>query len=569
MPLYPSEMPPQPTVPYSRPKSRRRLGALSRAVALGALLVGALAADVVAEVRPDDPARKAAAKAPAKPAARATTVAEDPQQRSRRSRRRPATRRSSSRTPATPAVRWTTPASAPALANDLGFMLDAKTRGGQWGAIVVSLTRGDTLYARNADQSMQPASTMKLMTAAVALERFGADHQFSTDVLRDGTVDASGTLVGSLYLRGDGDPGFSNRYLRGDAGIPVTTLAKLVADAGVKRVTGDIIGDASAFDAKKVPDGWLARYLQAGYAARVSPLSLNENLVWVAAYPGAAKGPARVVLEPASSAQPLVSTVKTVPGSSGGKVRVSRRSDGIIVASGWIGSRSIPRKYSLVIEDPAYFTAGALRAALEAQGVAVDGQVKLGATPATATKVASLPSQPLARLVSAMNRESINIFAELLFRNAARGREHDQVGSAETGNALLQQFLTSKVGVPAGAVIAADGSGLSTLDRVTPRAMAQLLAHAHQAPWADAFHASLPVAGESELLRNRMKFTPAHGNLHAKTGTTNTVISLAGYVTAKDGEVLAFVFIYNGADRWNARSTIDVMGATLASFARD
>ena len=562
MPPYPSEMSSHPTDSLLR----GRLGRLSTVIALGTLLGGAFVGDVAAAIRPDGAPGPAG---PAGAAATASAVTDPPQQRSRRSRRRPAARRSRTTAPATPAVRWTTPASAPALASDLGFMLDTKTRSGQWGAIVVSLTRGDTLYARNADLSMQPASTMKLMTAAIALERFGAEYQFSTDVLRDGAVDGAGTLTGNLYLRGDGDPGFSNRYLRGDAGIPVATLARLVAEAGIKRVSGDIVGDANAFDAKRVPDGWLSRYLQAGYAARVSPLSLNENLVWVAAYPGAAKGPARVVLEPASSAQPLVSTVKTVAGSSGGKVRVSRRSDGVIVASGWIGARSIPRKYSLVIEDPATFTAGALRAALEAQGIVVDGQVRLGATPESASKVATLPSQPVARLVSAMNRESINIFAELLFRNAARGKGRDQVGSAETGNALLQGFLTSKVGVPAGAVIAADGSGLSTLDRVTPRAMAQLLAHAHEAPWADAFHASLPVAGESELLRNRMKFTPAHGNLHAKTGTTNTVISLAGYVTAKDGEVLAFVFIYNGNDRWNARSTIDVMGATLAGFSRD
>jgi hypothetical protein len=93
--------------------------------------------------------------------------------------------------------------------------------------------------------------------------------------------------------------------------------------------------------------------------------------------------------------------------------------------------------------------------------------------------------------------------------------------------------------------------------------------YADAAPWGSAFHASLPVAGESELLRHRMKYTPAMGNLHAKTGTTNTVISLGGYVTAQDGEVLAFSFIYTGHDRWNAKSTMDAMGATLANFVRE
>ena len=98
--------------------------------------------------------------------------------------------------------------------------------------------------------------------------------------------------------------------------------------------------------------------------------------------------------------------------------------------------------------------------------------------------------------------------------------------------------------------------------------MTQLLAYAHKSSWGPWLHASLPVAGDSELLRRRMRNTPAEGNLHAKTGTTNDVIGLAGYVTAADGEVIAFTFLYNGADRWSAKSMIDVMGETLASFAR-
>ena len=114
-----------------------------------------------------------------------------------------------------------------------------------------------------------------------------------------------------------------------------------------------------------------------------------------------------------------------------------------------------------------------------------------------------------------------------------------------------------------------DGSGLSVQDSVTPRAMVSLLAYAHEAPWSSAFHASLPVAGESELLMHRMRYTPAQGNLHAKTGTTNTVASLAGYVTAEDGEILAFALIYNGGDRWNARAAMDRTGALLASFSRE
>jgi D-alanyl-D-alanine carboxypeptidase/D-alanyl-D-alanine-endopeptidase (penicillin-binding protein 4) len=466
-------------------------------------------------------------------------------------------------------ARYATPRSVGALAGDLGTILRSKVHRGHWGAIVISLTRGDTLYAVNADTPLQPASTMKLFTSALAFDRLGPAYEFNTDVLRDGPLAPGGILQGNLVLRGDGDPSLSNKFFPGDADAPMRILAKQVAAAGVRHVRGDVIGDASAFEAQRIPTGWLSRYLMSGYAARVSALSLNDNLVWVAVMPTAGSRAAVVELEPSSSAIHITSSVRTVAGSAGAKVTIRAHPDGNVEARGWIGSRSRRRLYELVVEDPALFCVGAFRDALRAEGVAVDGTIRLGQAPGSATKVTSLASPPLARIVAAMNRESINHYAELLFRDAVRGPERVEIGSADLGAALLQRFMTEKVGAPRDAVIVSDGSGLSTLDRITPRAMVELLSYADRAPWGTAFHASLPVAGESELLRNRMRFTPAQGNLHAKTGTTNDVISLGGYVTALDGEVLAFSFIYNGYDRWNAKATIDGMGATLASFVRE
>ena len=156
----------------------------------------------------------------------------------------------------------------------------------------------------------------------------------------------------------------------------------------------------------------------------------------------------------------------------------------------------------------------------------------------------------------------------LIFRNAARQASPAGIGSASMGNALLRDFMELRVGAHPRDVFAADGSGLSTLDRVTARSMVQLLAYAHHAPWSREFHESLPIAGREETLRLRMRQTPAQGNLHAKTGTTNEVVALSGYVSARTGEVLAFAFLYNGKDRWNARATIDAMGVTLADFTR-
>ncbi|MDB4907629.1 MAG: D-alanyl-D-alanine carboxypeptidase/D-alanyl-D-alanine-endopeptidase [Gemmatimonadetes bacterium] len=538
---------------------RRALRPLPAALLLSACLAVA-AGHATAGAQAPQAELKAAARATVKRKPAAT-----PQKRSKSRTKARTSRRRVTRAAAVPrAPAWTSPRTAGALASDLGSTLASHTRSGQWGILVVSLSRGDTLFEHNPDMQLQPASTMKMFTAALALDHFGPDHQFSTDVLHDGAV-AGGTLSGSLYLRGGGDPTLSYRFTTGDEG-PFDSLARAVAATGIRHVKGDVVGDAGAFESRRIPEGWQSRYLSASYAAPVSALSVNENLVWIVVRPGSSS--AEVALEPATSTVAIVNKVRLVKGGRGGSIAV-RRVNGTLEARGSIGSRSGPLRYSLVIDDPALFAAGAFRAALEKAGVTVDGGAHIGSAPSAATKVTSIPSQPLSKIVALMDRESINHYAELLFRDAAHSVTPDQPGSAETGQAAMRSFLGGKVGAAATSYVTSDGSGLSVNDLVTPRMMIQLLSYADRAPWAPVFHASLPVAGESETLRGRMRATPAQGNLHAKTGTTNTVASLGGYVTAQNGELLAFSFIYNGGDRWNAKATMDSMGATLANFLRD
>lgn len=455
---------------------------------------------------------------------------------------------------------WSATRGASALALEVGSALSGHTRSGQWGAIVVSLTRGDTLFERNPDAMLQPASTMKMFTAATALQELGPDYTFRTPVLRDGQVDADGTLQGNLYLRGVGDPSLTTRFWHDES--PMDVLAKQVVAAGIKHVHGDVVGDATAFDDQLVPEGWKTSYLGSAYAARVSALSLNEGLLWVVVKPDGS-----VSLDPASSEIPVKSSVRVVRGRRG-RITARRQPDGSLQVRGTIGSSSGPMRYSLVADNPPLYAAGALRAALQNAGVKIDGTTRLGAAPAGASEVAAVGSPPLGQIIGEMDRESINIFAEMLFRAAAH-MSTKQVGSAQTGLANLRGFLSQKVGVPGTSVDVADGSGLSTLDRVTPRAMVKLLGYVHQADWGPVFHASLPVEGESGTLKRRAKRTPARGNLHAKTGTTNTVAALGGYVTAKNGEVLSFSLIYNGSDRGNAKAAMDQIGATLADWVRE
>jgi D-alanyl-D-alanine carboxypeptidase/D-alanyl-D-alanine-endopeptidase (penicillin-binding protein 4) len=461
------------------------------------------------------------------------------------------------------AIHWTTPTGRADLAEDLSSML-ARAKTGKWGVLIVSLSNGDTLFDHNADQQLLPASTMKLFTSSLALDRFGADGKFETVVLRAGALGADGTLHGDLMLRGAGDPTLTGKAFEPGGDAPMDALARQIAAAGVKHVTGGVVGDASAFLDGHVPDGWRTRYLQASYAARVSALSFNENKMTIVVR--ANGGHAELSFQPAVSGMPVVNDVKITPGSKGSHIGVRQDSTGRLVVSGWMGAQSAQRDYQVMVEGPELFAAGALRAALIAQGVTVDGPVRAGPTPTDAVALAKFDSPPLEKIVTQMNGESNNHFAELLFRDAASSV--GAPGSAENGNILLRRFLYEKAAVAPTSVFAADGSGLSTLDRVTPRAMVQLLGYVRKAPWGQVLEQSLPVAGETETLKHRMRYTPAMGNLHAKTGTTNDVASLGGYVTAKNGEQLVFSFIYNGKDRWRAKEAMDAMGSTLASFSR-
>jgi len=486
----------------------------------------------------------------------------------RRSTRRSTARRTTARPAAArtpPAPRWNSVHGVAPLSAALADAVDGTTRGGQWGVMVVSLTRGDTLFARNPDVMLKPASTLKMYSAAVALERFGPDHTFRTTVFRDGDLKEDGTLEGNLYLKGDGDPTLgSPRFWQGQN--PLDLLAQKVAAAGIKRVSGAVIADGSAFDDKPIPEGWKTSYLGAAYAARVSALSLAENLTWVVVKPQGRT--ASVTLEPATTAVPVVGNVAVVAGS-GGRITAARGSDGIIRVRGVIGRNSPPRKWSLVVDDPTTYAGGALAASLQKAGVQVAGASRIGATPKNAASVAAVASPPLSRIATEMNRESINLYAELLFRDAARADTPERGANAASALQHLRGFFRDKVKGSPEAMNVMDGSGLSELDFVTPRSMVQLLSYAHQAPWSGTFHASLPASGESGTLARRQRGTPAAGNLHAKTGTTNTVVALGGYVTARNGEVMAFSFIFNGGDRGNARAAMDRMGATLAEWVRE
>jgi D-alanyl-D-alanine carboxypeptidase/D-alanyl-D-alanine-endopeptidase (penicillin-binding protein 4) len=392
------------------------------------------------------------------------------------------------------------------LERDLRAILRGPGMGGaRHGALVVSLDRGDTLFSWNADARLTPASNIKLFSTAAALHYLGADFRWSTYLLADGEV-SGGVLQGDLVLFGTGDPTVGSGRFPGTARA-LDALADSLRARGIRQVAGRLVADGSFFDPPLRAEGWTAEDLRQWYGAPVSALVTGENLAG-----------GRPVDEPVQMA--------------GERFRAALARAGITVRGGL-----------RVVRDPARSSAGF-------HGPGPTGRV-----------LAVHRSPPLKEVVRVTNHVSHNLFADEALRTV--GRVAGGQGSFAAGERAVAQMLAGSA-----APRMLDGSGLSRLDRASARTLVDLLARMARSPEGPAFRASLPVAGSQSGLR-RMYATDAAGNLRAKTGTLATVSALSGYVTAANGERLAFSIITNDVALTSAaKNAENRFGARLARFTR-
>jgi D-alanyl-D-alanine carboxypeptidase/D-alanyl-D-alanine-endopeptidase (penicillin-binding protein 4) len=427
---------------------------------------------------------------------------------------------------------------------------------GEWGLLVVDAESGTTLYEKNADHYFEPASNMKLLTTALALDTLGPGYRFRTTVETNGTLGTDGKLSGDLILVGRGDPNLSNRKFPYEAkeefdGPPERTLAEL-ADAlvarGVKEVTGDVVGDDSYFPRERYPEGWEIGDMVWEYGAAISAIAVNDNTVMVTLTPGEKAGDAvQESLEPETLEFTVKNEVTTIGAKEKPELRLTREpgTDAVVV-SGTLAVKSGPRKLVLGVQEPAQHAAILLALLLAERHIKVDGKVRAVHEPdpneATRTVLAEHISVPLKDSVKLVNKISQNLHTELLLRTAAR-----QQGRWATPEDLLKfpEPFYAKAGVPEGDVIQTDGSGLSRRDLVTPRAFVAVLQYAQKQAWFPAYFASLPVAGADGTLNERMKEAPLAGKIHAKTGSVTHVRALSGYAETPGGRRLIFSFMSN------------------------
>ena len=452
------------------------------------------------------------------------------------------------------AARGAVPPLAPAVAA-LGAELDSILADpafarSSWGVVVESADNGQVLYRRDAERLFVPASNLKLITAAAALIRLGADFRWTTTVLARG-VRRADTLDGDLQVAGRGDPTFAVDAT-GDSTDMLRVLrpwADSLSAHGIHVVRGHVVADGSAFPDPPLGAGWAWDDLDADYAAPVGAVQFNESVAWVEVSPGSAAGAAAsVALVPRRVPLRIFGTVATAPADSNlSQLTWSRVPFGdSVTVGGRLSAGHAMVLLPVAVPDPGRYFEAALTQALVESGVTVLGSPASGvATVAAAPETLfTVTSPPLSQVLPLLLKPSQNQIAETLLRTL--GLQVKGVGSVDSGRAVVRDALT-EVGVPPDAYVLADGSGLSRYNEVAPDAIAAVLAAMYRRPDFAAFLGALPVAGVDGTLATRLKGTAAAGNVRAKTGSMRGVRALSGYVRTPGGETLVFVLLANNA----------------------
>ncbi|WP_426689487.1 D-alanyl-D-alanine carboxypeptidase/D-alanyl-D-alanine endopeptidase [Rhodanobacter ginsengiterrae] len=445
----------------------------------------------------------------------------------------------------------------------------------QWGVAVVSLDSGRSLYAHDADRLLQPASTAKLFTAALALATLGPDYRIPTRLLAGGHL-VRGRLNGPLILYGMGDPTL------GTSSSPdwAEQLASQAAARGLKFVQGDLLADDSYFASPAFGNGWEAGDLQSWFAVPTSALSVQENIAMLAVSPTVAGQPARLAFSDDDAGTRIDNRLLTTTAHTPSDINLYRApGTAVLHAFGTIAADAPAQHFRLAMVDPALVAGARLRQALKRHGIRVTGKLRAIHWPQRETARIAHPgllgevqSPPLRDIVQRGLKRSQNLYMQNLLLAVGAAQPVSSTGFRSSENRALDALgqLLRQIGVPASSSLIEEGAGLSRRDLVTPNAMVRLLGYLAAQPYAEMMREALPRAGVDGTLIRRMKGTAAENNVQAKTGSMSLVHCLAGYVTTATGERLAFAIMLNNYQQPNdaatASSALDAIAELLAGY---
>lgn len=473
--------------------------------------------------------------------------------------------------PAMPAPSLPATAAKKDLLDRVTAILAQAPAGTRYG-LMVTTAEGEELLAIAPDQRFMPASNTKIFTTVAGYHRLAALQAAARGTgvrLENGAGPESDVVIEG---RGDAD-------LSSAADCTRQCLSELAdAVASSTRRVHDVVGDARFYPDERWSPGMSWNNMPFTWGTGIAALVVDDNEAPLSVKPGAV---GQAPLLTGDGFFTLRNEAVTVDGAENALDLWRDPGSFEVRVSGTIGAENAGRMYKLGIDDPALYAAFQLKRMLEARGVAVTGEARSRYRPLAPTvdpkrradeplvrspeqpMVMQLPASPLAEDVRVINKRSQNLHAELLLRRLGR---LEGSGSLADGAQALTATMRA-AGVPDSSYLLADGSGMSSYNRVTPRETARLLHWVSRQPWSEAWRATLPVGGVDGTLSQRFKDTTLNGRIFAKTGSINASRALSGYLQAASGEVLIFSAFANDIPPENEGEAIAAMDAALLAVA--
>ncbi|QIB52528.1 D-alanyl-D-alanine carboxypeptidase/D-alanyl-D-alanine-endopeptidase [Pseudomonas sp. OIL-1] len=407
----------------------------------------------------------------------------------------------------------------------------------------------------NADQAFNPASTMKLVTTYAALEILGPTYQWRAGLYGTGQV-RDGILHGDLVFDTDGDPKLTMDR--------VWVMLRELRAKGVREIKGDLVlkpGDLL------LPLG-AAPFVDDGndpsrpFLVEPDPLLTNLKLFTLSTFAEGDK--TRVHLDPALPEVKIDNQVKTLPAVKScpwPNVAYSVKDNGRqahVTLTGALHEGCSTQRYLSALNAQTY-TGSLVRTLWQEMGGQIHGTTRLGEVPPKARRLATSVSPDLVSVVRDINKFSNNTMARQLFLTIGReNRSANDVDDFQAANRTIMSWLAEKNIEPNGLVLD-NGSGLSRIERMSARDMAQLLEQAWKSPYAAEFIASMPLAAMDGTMRKRLRNTPVAGQAHIKTGALNSVRAIAGITRDANGQSWAVTAFVNHATAGASRQALDLV----------
>ncbi|WP_243299311.1 D-alanyl-D-alanine carboxypeptidase/D-alanyl-D-alanine endopeptidase [Bacillus litorisediminis] len=398
------------------------------------------------------------------------------------------------------------------------------------GALIYSTKNKEVLYARQPQSLLTPGASVKLLTAASALDHLGQNYRFKTELYTTGTI-TDGVLNGDVIVKGYGDPTLASstkqQFLNGPT---LEGMAQDLKKLGIHLVKGNIIVDRSFFTNDVYPPGWTWDNESDPVQAQITALAVDRGTVRVHFEPGKIGKNVEVTVEPNVEGLDMINTAVTGEAQAENTLKIERvRSENTINVSGVLPAGTEKSYTDVTVEAPHVHAGYVLKQQLQAAGVNVHplSKVVADAKPADANLVKTYESATLSEIVKFMNHHNDNFTAEMITRTLGtlNGGKGTFTGGINTVHSMMKKVIATEFDMM-------DGSGWTTYTQISAEQFASLLAAQTEKPTFQVFYDALPTIDGTRLVgiqehREDMR-------------------SISGYIQTQNSDLLAYSLLLNG-----------------------